>query len=106
MELGLQKAPGSSGTHTSKGPTSGKKAPGNISLKASASGKEHRHRRYAIKISGCSPAVYNVVENRAAYKKLLAHTKLFAEHPRQEEKYYNAIKRMKPFWAEDEATYG
>ncbi|KAG5633855.1 hypothetical protein DXG03_006556 [Asterophora parasitica] len=151
MELGLQKAPGSSGTHTSKGPTSGKKAPGNRS-KASASGKaskapgkkasvpatpkkatsvqvpstpanvefsqperypsarnkkdKDQHPRYAIKISGCSPTVYNVVKNRAAYKRLLAHTKLFAEHPRQEEKYYNAIKRMKPFWAEGEATYG
>ncbi|KAG5641126.1 hypothetical protein DXG03_005954 [Asterophora parasitica] len=158
MELGVRKAPGSSGTYTSKGPASGKageKAPGNTS-KASASGKaskvpattrgkkapvpatpkkatsvkvpptpatvkfsqperypsarnkqdKDQHPRYAIKISGCSPAVYNVIKNRTAYKKLLAHTKLFAEHPRKEEKYHNAIKRMKPFWAEGEASYG
>ncbi|KAG6917765.1 hypothetical protein DXG01_001170 [Tephrocybe rancida] len=59
------------------------------------------HPRYEIYIGGCSSDVYNVVDDSARYKTLLANKNLLDEHPRRGEEYLNAAMQMKPEWKKD-----
>ncbi|KAH8113055.1 hypothetical protein DFH11DRAFT_1744480 [Phellopilus nigrolimitatus] len=53
------------------------------------------HPRYSIFAIGCSPSVYNVVDDKDVYATLLSYLQ---EHPRQTPDSLSAVRRLKPFW--------
>ncbi|KAH8113034.1 hypothetical protein DFH11DRAFT_1727972 [Phellopilus nigrolimitatus] len=56
------------------------------------------HPRYSIFAVGCSPSVYNVVEDKDIYATLLSYRHILQEHPRQKPDLLSAVRRLKPFW--------
>ncbi|KAH8113056.1 hypothetical protein DFH11DRAFT_1705663 [Phellopilus nigrolimitatus] len=56
------------------------------------------HPRYSIFAIGCSPSVYNVVEDKDVYASLLSYRHILQEHPRQTPNSLSAVRRLKPFW--------
>ena len=60
------------------------------------------HPRYAINITGCENAVYDVIkkEDDHKYAALLTSRDVLGEHPRQGDNFIRAVLRLKPYWTE------
>ncbi|KAH8113007.1 hypothetical protein DFH11DRAFT_356438 [Phellopilus nigrolimitatus] len=56
------------------------------------------HPRYSIFAIGCSPSVYNVVDDKDVYATLLSSRHILQEHSRQTPDSLSAVRRLKPFW--------
>ncbi|KAH8109129.1 hypothetical protein DFH11DRAFT_1515959, partial [Phellopilus nigrolimitatus] len=64
------------------------------------------HPRYAIFVNGCSPSVYNVVDDKDVYATLLSSRHILQEHPRQTKDALSAVRRLKPFWIKGPEYFG
>ncbi|EGO24869.1 hypothetical protein SERLADRAFT_415804 [Serpula lacrymans var. lacrymans S7.9] len=65
------------------------------------------HPRYNIFAYGCSSTVYRAIDgtDKNVLAKLLRIHDLLAEHPRQDSRSLEAVRRMKPFWSAGEPSY-
>lgn len=108
MQLGVQPAQKS----RSQGPPA---TPSKVKVSRSAQpqsaetrSKKDEAPRYEIHVLGCSANVYKVIKphEKDVYQGLLAARSVLPEHPRQEEEFISAVKRLKPFFMEGPDSYG
>lgn len=68
---------------------------------------KERNTRYQIFAYGCSPSVYRGIDEprKASYALLLSSRDFLGEHPRQDVKTLQAVRRMKPFWSGGDDSY-
>ena len=60
--------------------------------------KQPVHPRYLIRVRGCSPSVYSVVQDKDVYAHLLHARPIFTEHSRPEE-FVTSVRRLKPLFS-------
>lgn len=99
------KAPASPKTFVAGPPTRARVTMAPVRTRSSKRLPADQHPRYAIRATGCSPAVYGAVESKALYAKLLGSRDFLREHPHGNSASLGAVRRMKPFWTMGKHSY-